>query len=130
MNNILISVDIEDECRLALKDYLTVYVRPLPESFATPSTLIECVGGSSENEIDSFNVKLSTRATTDADALETLQLAVGILEERAKEQFGELRSVRTNSLASWGSDPIRPDLKLATATLSVVAHRKSLEIES
>ena len=127
--NILISIDIEDECRLALEDYATVFVRPLPESFPTPSTLIESVGGSTSNEVDTFNVKLSTRATTDADALNELRRVVGILEQRAKEQFGGLRSVKINSLANWGSDPIRPDLKLATATLGVVAHRQSLEIK-
>ena len=62
------SVDIEDEVRQALNPYATVYVRPLPANFTTPSTLIECVGGTSKDTIDTFSVKLSTRAKTDAEA--------------------------------------------------------------
>ena len=66
--NINRSVDIEDEVRQALEPYATVYVRPLPKDFTMPSTLIECVGGTTKDTIDTFSVKLSTRARTDAEA--------------------------------------------------------------
>lgn len=126
--NILRPYDIEDEIRKALKDYLTVYVRPLPENFTTPSILITATGGQSENTIDSFMVVLDSRARTDAEADELLRNALGILEARVAEQFGALRSVTINSLANWGSDPVRPDLKLRTMTVMVTAHRESLTL--
>ena len=66
------SIDIEEEIRLALKDYLTVYVRPLPENFSTPSVLIELMGGTTDNTIDTFLVRFSSRAKTDAEALDLL----------------------------------------------------------
>lgn len=126
--NILRPYDIEDEIRKALKDYLTVYVRPLPENFTTPSILVTATGGQSENTIDSFMVVLDSRARTDAEADELLRNALGILEARVTEQFGALRSVTINSLANWGSDPVRPDLKLRTMTVMVTAHRESLTL--
>lgn len=126
--NILRPYDIEDEIRKALKDYLTVYVRPLPENFTTPSILVTATGGQSENTIDTFMVVLDSRARTDAEADELLRTALGILEARVAEQFGALRSVTINSLANWGSDPVRPDLKLRTMTVMVTAHRESLTL--
>lgn len=126
--NINRSVDIEDEVRKALEPYATVYVRPLPDNFTTPSTLIESVGGTTKDTIDTFSVKLSTRAKTDAEALEELRNVLGILEYLTKNQVGALRFSTENSLASWGSDPIRPDLKLCTATVIVVAHKESFTI--
>lgn len=126
--NILRPYDIEDEIRKALKDYLTVYVRPLPESFTTPSILVTATGGQSENTIDTFMVVLDSRARTDAEADELLRTVLGILEARVAEQFGALRSVTINSLANWGSDPVRPDLKLRTMTVLVTAHRESLTL--
>lgn len=128
--NIKVSVDIEEEIWLALANYLTVYHRPLPENFPTPCTLIEQMGGSTSNTIDRFLVRLSTRAETEAEALEVLRVAVGILGAQCKAQTGALRYMSENSLASWGSDPVRPDLKLATATVLVTAHKESLEIEN
>ena len=127
--NINKSIDIEDEVRKALTDYITVYVRPLPEKFTVPSVLIEQMGGTTENTIDSFLVRLSARATTEAEALELANVAVGILERQCAVQFGALRHMSQNSLASWGNDPIRPDLKLATATVQVIAHKESFDIE-
>ena len=126
--NINRSVDIEDEVRKALEPYATVYVRPLPKDFTTPSTLIESVGGTSKDTIDTFSVKLSTRAKTDAEAMTELRRVLGILEMQAKNQVGALRCSTENSLTSWGSDPIRPDLKLCTATVLVVAHKESFNI--
>lgn len=118
-------VDIEDQIRLALKDYLTVYVRPLPDNFTTPCILVTATGGSSENTIDTFTVVLDARAKTDAEAFSLIRTAQGLLEAQAENQFGALRNVSTNSLARWGNDPARPDLKLCTLTVLVTAHRES-----
>ena len=125
---ILRPVDIEDQIRLALKDYLTVYVRPLPDNFTTPCILVTATGGSSENTIDTFTVVLDARAKTDAEAFSLIRTAQGLLEAQAENQFGALRNVSTNSLARWGNDPARPDLKLCTATVLVTAHRIPFEI--
>ena len=128
--DILRPYDIEDEIRKALKDYLTVYVRPLPENFTIPSLLVTATGGNTVNTIDTFMVTLDARATTDAEADELIRNALGILEKRAAEQFGALRSITINSLANWGSDPVRPDLKMRTLTVLVRAHRESLTLNS
>lgn len=125
---ILRPVDIEDQIRLALKDYLTVYVRPLPDNFTTPCILVTATGGSSENTIDTFTVVLDARAKTDAEAFSLIRTAQGLLEAQAENQFGALRNVSTNSLARWGNDPARPDLKLCTLTCQVTAHRESFNI--
>lgn len=126
---ILRPVDIEEEIRLALKDYLTVYVRPLPKDLILPSVLVTATGGSSNNTIDTFMVTLSARAETDVEADELVRNALGILEAKTNEQFGALRNLTLNSLANWGSDPVRPDLKLRTITVLVTAHRESLNIQ-
>lgn len=126
---ILTSVDIENEVRLALTDYIKAYVRPLPEKFEVPSVLIEQMGGTTENTIDNFMIRLSARAKTEAEALELANVAIGILERQCAVQFGALRHMKQNSLASWGNDPIRPDLKLVTATVQVIAHKESFDID-
>lgn len=123
------SVDIEEEIRLALKDYVAVYLRPLPENFSVPSVLVELMGGTSENTIDSFLVRFSSRASTDAEALDLLRTVLGILDYQTKEQKGELRFSNEQNLMSWGNDPVRPDLKLCTATVSVLAHKQIVEID-
>lgn len=125
---ILIPEDIENEIRLALKDYVTIYCRPLPENFAVPSLLVTATGGSSKDTIDTFQVVLDARAKTDEEASELIRKALGILEAQTANQVGALRNVEVNSLADWGSDPVRPDLKLSTLTVMVTAHRKSLTI--
>lgn len=126
--NILKPIDIENEVRLALKDYLTTYVRPLPKSYALPNVLVTVTGGRSSDTIDTFTVSLDARAETDADALDTLSTALGVLEAQAQRQIGALRHVTVNSLASWGVDPVRPDLKLCTATVIVTVHRQAQTI--
>lgn len=126
--NILKPVDIEEEIRLALSDYITTYVRPLPASYTLPNILISASGGSSENTIDTFTVTIDARAETDAEAFDTLSDALGVLEVQAQNQAGALRNVIINSLARWGADPVRPDLKLCTATVIVTAHRVAHEI--
>ena len=130
--NILKPVDIEEEIRLALKDYLTAYVRPLPKNYTLPYVLITATGGSTSNTVDTFTVTLDAKAETDAEAYDLLTTALGVLETQAAEQFGALRHAIINSLARWGTDPVRPDLKLCTATVLVTAHRapSSVEIES
>lgn len=125
---VLKSIDIEDEIRKALKDYVTVYVRPLPANFTVPSVLVEQMGGISSNTIDSFLIRLSARAKTDAEANDLIRTALGVLEAQTQAQFGKLRFSIENSLASWGSDPVRPDLKLCTATVQAIAHKEPLTI--
>lgn len=126
--NIYKPTDIEEQIRTALAGYLTVYVRPLPASYALPNIMVTANGGSTTNTIDTFTVTLSARAETDAEALDYLNDALGILAEQTAAQVGGLRNVTINSLASWGSDPARPDLKLCTATVLVTAHRESKTI--
>lgn len=126
--NILKPTDIENEVRLALKDYITAYVRPLPEGFVTPSVLITETGGGSSNTIDTFTIVIDSRAKTDAEALDLMNTAIGILEAQTAAQVGALRSVKINSLARWGNDPARPDLKLCTATVLIRAHREAVTI--
>lgn len=126
--NILKQVDIENEIRLALADYFEAYCRPLPETYGLPNVLIEQTGGSSSNEIDTFQVRLSVRAVTDEDASDAMRDVLGVLEVRATEQFGALRHVSLNSLASWSTDPARPDLKLCTALVLVTTHRETVTI--
>lgn len=126
--NILRPVDIEEQARLALKDYFTTYVRPLPKNFSLPCILITATGGTSNNEVDTFTLTLDARAETDAEAYELITTALGALEQQAKNQVGALRNLVINSLARWGSDPVRPDLKLCTATVLVTCHREAYEI--
>lgn len=121
--NILKPVDIEEEIRLALADYMTAYCRPLPANYSLPCILITAAGGSSRDQVDTFTVSIDARAETDAGAYDALATALGILEEQARQQAGALRNATINSLARWGSDPVRPDLKLCTATVLVTAHR-------
>lgn len=126
--NILKPVDIEDECRNALKDFVTTYCRPLPANYSLPNVLVTATGGSSKDTIDTFTVVLDARAETDAQAVDVLNTAIGLIEAQASLQVGALRSVFINSLYRWGNDPVRPDLKLCSATVLVTAHRQSFTI--
>ena len=126
--NILKPVDIEDEIRLALTDYFEVYCRPLPEHYGLPNLLVTCTGGTTKDTIDTFTVVLDARGETDASANALLSDALGVLEEQANRQVGALRNVTINTLARWGSDPVRQDIKLCTATVLVVAHREAATI--
>lgn len=126
--NILKPVDIEEQVRLALADYLTAYVRPLPASYSLPCVLITAAGGSSRDQVDTFTVSIDARAETDGGACDTLTTALGILEEQGNQQAGALRNVTINSLARWGNDPVRPDLKLCTATVLITAHRDAVTV--
>lgn len=126
--NILKPIDIEEEIRLALKDYFTVYCRPLPKNFPLPCLLVTATGGTTSNNVDTFTVTLDARAETDAEAYDLITTALGALETQAKNQVGNLRHAIINGLASWGSDPVRPDLKLCTATVLVTCHREALNL--
>ena len=126
---ILRSIDIEEEVRLALKDYLTVYVRPLPDKFTVPCILVTATGGQTSNQIDTYQVVLDARAKEAEDASELLRTAQGLLERQANEQFGALRHVTYSNLLSWGTDPVRPDLKLCRVTVMVTVHKELFEIQ-
>ena len=115
-------VDIEDVVRVALGDYLTAYVRPLPASFGLPNILITQVGGSESDKIDSFDVVLDARAETEAEAMTYLRNAIGLLKSISSNQTSEIRDVTVNSSGSWGVDPVRPELAMCSARIRVVAH--------
>lgn len=122
------SIDIEEEIRSALSEYQTVYCRPLPAEYDLPNILVTQVGGVDSQTIDTFEVVLDSRAKLDADAIDYLNLAVALLKQIAKEQTCALRHVTVNTSGSWGADPVRPDLAMCSARLSVKAHQQSMEV--
>lgn len=122
------SIDIEEEIRTALAPYLTSYCRPLPKDYALPNILITQVGGTTSETVDTFSVVLDSRASTEATALDTLNTAIGILKQVAKEQTTAVRHVTVNTSGSWGNDPVRPDLAMCSARIEVVAHQTSEEV--
>lgn len=122
------SIDVEDEVRQALSGYVTAYCRPLPKDFTVPSILVQQVGGTDANTIDSFEVVLDARAETDAEANETLRTAIGILKAVTANQTTALRHVSVNSSGSWGNDPVRPDLAMCSARIRVIAHEERTEV--
>lgn len=124
------SIDIENEIRFALDMYLHVYCRPLPAEYLLPHILVTQVGGMESQTIDRFEVVLDSRAKTEAEALDYLNTAVGLLKQIAKEQTTALRYVAVNSSGSWGVDPVRPDLCMCSARLEVIAHQSEAEIEA
>ena len=125
---IIRSIDIEDVIRTALSGHFTIYCRPLPAKFTVPSLEISSVGGTDENEVDTFDVVLDARAQEDADANELLRNAIGALKAIAKKQTTALRHVTVNASGSWGSDPVRPDLAMYSARLRMTAHQESIII--
>lgn len=122
------SIDVEDEVRQALSGYVTAYCRPLPKDFTVPSILVQQVGGTDANTIDSFEVVLDARAETDAEANEILRNAIGILKAVTASQTTALRHVSVNSSGSWGNDPVRPDLAMCSARIRVIAHEERTEV--
>lgn len=122
------SIDIENEIRTALAPYQTVYCRPLPEDYNLPHILVTQVGGALADRIDTFEVVIDSRAELEADALEYLNTAVALLIRIAKEQTTALRHIVVNSSGSWGADPVRPDLAMCSARLSVTAHQHTVEV--
>lgn len=128
--NIERSIDVEDEIRKILTLYMTCYCRPLPAKFSVPSILVTQVGGSDVDTIDSLNVVLDSRAEHEAEALETLRNALGVLRKAVKDQISPLRFLEVNSSGSWGADPVRPDLAMCSATIRVVAHLEKTTINA
>lgn len=122
------SIDIENEIRTALSPYVTAYCRPLPADYDLPHILITQVGGTDSQTIDTFAVVLDSRARSEAEALEYLNRAIGIVRQVAKEQTTAMRYVTVNSSGSWGMDPVRPDLSMCSARLEVVAHQITEEV--
>lgn len=122
------SIDVEDEVRQALSGHVKAYCRPLPKDFTVPSILVQQVGGTDANTIDSFEVVLDARAETDVEANETLRNAIGILKAVTANQTTALRHVSVNSSGSWGNDPVRPDLAMCSARIRVIAHEERTEV--
>ena len=122
------NIDIEDVIRTALSEYFTIFCRPLPAKVTVPSLEISSVGGTDENEVDTFDVVLDARAQEDADANELLRDAIGALKAIAKQQTTAIRHVTVNASGSWGSDPVRPDLAMYSAWLRITAHQESINI--
>ena len=127
--NIEISYDIEDEVRKALSPYFETYCRPLPATYSLPCILVSQVGGTELNRIDTFDVVLDVRAENNGDAMVAMRSAIGILKAVAKNQTTPFRFVTVNSSGSWGNDPIRPDLVMCSARLSIVAHIENTTLE-
>ena len=121
------SIDIEDEVRKALSSYFTIYCLPLPKNFKTPSLLVKIVSGSG-HKIDAYDVVLDARAKTPADAMDLLLEATATLKAVAHSQTTQLRYVIVNNTASWGTDPVRPELALCSARMQIFTHKIEKEI--
>ena len=117
------SVDIEYKIQKVLNKHITTYCRPLPKEYALPNILVVRVGGteltdwSGIGHLDHFTVVLQCQAEDDGTAQETLSTAIAILKN--SDTFRDV--VNNTDLGSWGSDPVRPDLSLFSATLIVSA---------
>lgn len=111
------SIDIEEEIRQYLDPYFNVHVRPLPKTFDLPCLLVTQVGGTESDKIDTFSVVLDARAKTEAEALDLINDAIGVLKQ------SEIGWITASAMASWGSDPVRPELSLCTARLSIATHK-------
>lgn len=127
--NILVSNDIEYEVQKALKNYFTIYCRPLPENYTLPNLLVTQVGGNDTNTIDFYEVVIDSRAETEGEANEYLRFALGTLKQIVKDQSTVLRSMRINTSGSWGNDPVRPDLAMCSARIELWAHLDSTTID-
>ena len=124
------SIDVEEEIRVALKEYIKTYARPLPANFEVPSILVTVVGGTTENTVDYFDVTLDSRASEDATALENLRNAAALVVKIAHNQQTKLRFAEITNLGSWGKDPVRPELAMCTARLRVLAHIETVEVNT
>ena len=127
---ILRSIDIEFEVKKALKNYFSVYLRPLPKNYLLPHIEVTAVGGTAENTINTFEVTLDARAKNEAEASECLRNAIGALKAIAASNTTAIRHIEENASGSWGSDPVRPDLAMCTARLRITAHKEVVEIKA
>lgn len=123
------SYDVEDIVRQALDPYFTIYCRPLPKDFELPSLLVTLVGGDDLNKIDSFDIVLDARANTDAEAMTLLLDATATLKQVTAEQTTPLRYMEVNSVGSWGSDPVRPELAMCSSRIRLYTHKFNKTIE-
>lgn len=119
-------IDVEDAVRIALAaQNINAHCRPLPRLYNTPCILVTATGGSQDTDwngvdiYDTFTVNLTSRGTSEAQALNYLRTAIGVLKA---SQGGTLRKVTLNSQYSWGNDPVRPDLAVCGATLLITAN--------
>lgn len=126
MMTIIKPIDVEDAVRLALSAHMTnIHCRPLPRLYNLPNILVTATGGSQDTDwngadvYDTFTVNLTCRGTSEAQALNYLRTAIGVLKA---SQGGTLRKVTLNSQYSWGNDPERPDLAVCGATLLITAN--------
>lgn len=122
------SVDIEYAIQQILDAYMAAYCRPLPADFTTPCILVTQVGGSDRDTIDNFQIVLDSRAQRASQAIALLNKAVGILRKVAKDSTTAVRHVQVTSSGSWGADPVRPDLAMCSARLTVTAHLETTTI--
>lgn len=122
------SIDIENIIRLALAEKFTIYCRPLPEDFTVPCLLVQQVGGTDSDRIDTFEVVIDARAKIEEEALLLIRNAIGALKAIAKAQTTEIRHISVNSSGSWGNDPVRPDLAMCSARIRVTAHQETTTI--
>lgn len=126
--NIQISNDIEYEVQKALKDYFTIYCRPLPKNFTLPCLLVTQVGGNDTNTIDLYDVVIDSRADTEGEANEYLRKAIGTLKAIVKSQDTVMRTINVNTSLNWGTDPVRPDLAMCSCRLEIYAHLENATI--
>ena len=129
------SIDIEDAVReILVSAGITAYCRPLPKDFSMPSILVQSTGGTTEENwsglevMNTFIIVLDSRAETENDALLTLRNAIGVLKAAVAAQSGPVRYVSLNSQYSWGADPVRPELAMCSANLSILARPESITI--
>ena len=122
------SIDIEYEIQKILNEYMTTYCRPLPANFTTPCILVTKVGGSDTDTIDTQEVVLDSRAPRESQAVDLLNKAIGVLRKISRESTTPVRHIRVTSSGSWGVDPVRPDLAMCSARLSVTAHLENTTI--
>ena len=99
-----------------------------------PSILVQSTGGTTEENwsglevMNTFIIVLDSRAETENDALLTLRNAIGVLKAAVAAQSGPVRYVSLNSQYSWGADPVRPELAMCSANLSILARPESITI--
>ena len=122
------SIDVEDAVREILAPHMTAFCRPLPENPALPCVLAQRVGGVEKDTVDSAEIVLDARAATEAQADDTLRTAVAILRAAAQAGDTPIRYVSVNASGGWGQDPMRPELAMCSARLTVYTHLQRINI--
>ena len=123
------SIDIENVAQEALAPYMTAYCLPLPASVALPSVTVEQVGGGDKDTIDQFDIVLDARAKTEAAALTIMRNAIGILKATAASQTTPMHYCKENTKPAWVNDPVRPDVAMCRARLTISAHQENATIK-